>query len=112
MSSSKNDNNIENNSDRLNKNVSSNKNLNENDKNKENNSVSENSLEILNRKRKRKDEKFPFNNDINKSIKIPKSLTKKQIRNNNSSDKSEKIDESDSSVESGVSKNKMNIINE
>ena len=110
MSCSKKENNIGNNSDRLNKNVSSNNNLNENDKNKENNSVSENSFEILNKKRKRKDEKSPFNSDINKNLKISISLTKKQNKENNSSDISEKIDESDSSFESRTSLNKMNYI--
>ena len=112
MSCSKKENNIGNISDRLNKNVSSNQNLNENDKNKENNSISENSLEILKKKRKRKDEEFPFNNDINQSLKIPISLAKNQNNENNSSDTSEKIDESDSSVESGISLNKVNIFNE
>ena len=67
MSSSKNENIFGDNSDRLNKNVPSNLNFNENDKNKENNSVSENTLEIFNKKRKRNDEKFPFNNDIMKA---------------------------------------------
>ena len=112
MSCSKKENNIGNNSDRLNKNVSSNQNLNENGKNKENNSISENSLEILKKKRKRKDEEFPFNNDINQSLKIPISLAKNQNNENNSSDISEKIDESDSSVESGISLNKVNNFNE
>ena len=112
MSCSKKENNIGNISDRLNKNVSSNQNLNENDKNKENNSISENSLEILKKKRKRKDEEFPFNNDINQSLKIPISLAKNQNNENNSSDTSEKIDESDSSVESGISLNKEKNFNE
>ena len=111
MSSSKNENIIGDNSDRLNKNVPSNLNFNENDKNKENNSVSENTLEILNKKRKRNDEKFPFNNDINESLKIPISLEKKQKSENNSCDISEKLDESDNSVESDVSLNNMNNIN-
>jgi len=111
MSLSKNESNIGNNSERINKNDSSNQNLNLNDKNKENISVLENSIKILKKKRKRKDEKFPFNNDINKNKKISISLKEKHNRENNSSDISEKIDESDSSVESGVSKNKMNNIN-
>jgi hypothetical protein len=112
MSCSKKENNIGNNSDRLNKNVSSNQNLNENDKNKENNSISENSLEILKKKIKRKDEEVPFNNDITQSLKIPISLAKNQNNENNSSDISEKIDESDSPVESGISLNKVNNFNE
>lgn len=112
MNYPKKENNIGNNIDKRNKSDSFNQILNIYDKNKENNLKSENILEILKKKRKRKDEIIHFNNDIDKSTNISMSLAKKAIIENNLSNINKKIDGPDSSVESKVSLNKVDNINE